>query len=334
MAKKLQVFVSSTFLDLKEERQAAVAGILLAGHIPAGMELFTAGDEAQMEVIKRWIRESDVYMLILGARYGTLEPKSGKSYTQLEYEYAAELGKPSFAVVMSGSLYDDRKSNPSVVESPESRCLYDDFRAQVLSKISSSFENNDQIKLGILGSLRDIADRPNLMGWVRASEVPSVQPLVAELSALQAERDALKVQLAARPSALAINGRELAGIDDSVPLSILYKTESNGTKRSLSVTTTWRSIFHIVSPFLYEFPNDTLLSMKVAKKLFVDAKSYEPYTAEIDADSWGTVKIQFEALGLTTYQYLKSVGGSMNLYWHATEAGKQLAAAVRVVYKA
>lgn len=53
--KKLQVFVSSTYTDLLEERQAAVQAILTAGHIPAGMELFAAGDEAQMDVIKRWI---------------------------------------------------------------------------------------------------------------------------------------------------------------------------------------------------------------------------------------------------------------------------------------
>lgn len=48
MRKKLQVFVSSTFIDLKSERQAAVEAILKAGHIPAGMELFTAGDECQL----------------------------------------------------------------------------------------------------------------------------------------------------------------------------------------------------------------------------------------------------------------------------------------------
>lgn len=43
MYKKLQVFVSSTYTDLIEERQAAVEAILDAGHIPAGMELFKAG---------------------------------------------------------------------------------------------------------------------------------------------------------------------------------------------------------------------------------------------------------------------------------------------------
>ncbi|MCY9419374.1 DUF4062 domain-containing protein, partial [Bacillus inaquosorum] len=54
MDKKLQVFVSSTYTDLVTERQVAVEAILNAGHIPAGMELFKAGDESQKETIKRW----------------------------------------------------------------------------------------------------------------------------------------------------------------------------------------------------------------------------------------------------------------------------------------
>ena len=45
--KKLQVFISSTYIDLKNERQAAVEAVLDAGHIPAGMELFKAGNETQ-----------------------------------------------------------------------------------------------------------------------------------------------------------------------------------------------------------------------------------------------------------------------------------------------
>src|SRR5271166_1239465 len=106
--KRLQVFVSSTYSDLIQERQAAVEAILTAGHIPAGMELFTAGDESQMEVIKQWIDESDVYLLILGGRYGSVEPKNGKSYTQLEYEYALGLGKPLFACVIQESVLDER----------------------------------------------------------------------------------------------------------------------------------------------------------------------------------------------------------------------------------
>ena len=48
MKKKLQVFLSSTYTDLIDERQAAVEAILSIGHIPAGMELFKAGNESQL----------------------------------------------------------------------------------------------------------------------------------------------------------------------------------------------------------------------------------------------------------------------------------------------
>ncbi|MGP8291979.1 DUF4062 domain-containing protein, partial [Vreelandella zhanjiangensis] len=101
--KRLQVFVSSTFTDLVEQRQAAVEAILTAGHIPAGMELFTAGDESQMDVIRQWIDESDIYLIIVGGRYGSVDPKTQKSYTQLEYEYAVESDKPIFACVINES---------------------------------------------------------------------------------------------------------------------------------------------------------------------------------------------------------------------------------------
>src|SRR5215471_3135221 len=104
--KKLQVFISSTYTDMVAERQAAVEAILRAGHIPAGMELFAAGDESQLETIRRWIDDSDVFMLILGGRYGSIEPKAGKSYIELEYEYALEKKKPLFAAVISDANLD------------------------------------------------------------------------------------------------------------------------------------------------------------------------------------------------------------------------------------
>ena len=72
MEKKLQIFVSSTFTDMKDERQAAVEAILRSGNIPAGMELFAAGDKSQLETITRWIDDSDIYLLLLGGRYGTI----------------------------------------------------------------------------------------------------------------------------------------------------------------------------------------------------------------------------------------------------------------------
>src|SRR5664279_4524187 len=100
-SRKLQVFVSSTYNDLISERQAAVGAILKAGHIPAGMELFAAGDQSQMETIKRWIDASDVYLLLLAGRYGSVDKSTGISYTELENDYASSRNMPLFALVVS-----------------------------------------------------------------------------------------------------------------------------------------------------------------------------------------------------------------------------------------
>ena len=119
MKSKLQIFISSTFLDLKNERQAAVEAILRSGHFPAGMELFTSGDKSQWEIIQRWITESDIYLLILGGRYGSIEPTSGLSYTELEYDFAVSQGKPFFAVVISEEGLKEKVKELGVYSGPQ-----------------------------------------------------------------------------------------------------------------------------------------------------------------------------------------------------------------------
>lgn len=90
---KFQVFVSSTFEDLKVERDSVVRAILEMGHIPVGMEMFSAADDEQWKIISRHIDQSDYYVVIVAHRYGSTTP-DGQSYTQKEYEYAIERGVP------------------------------------------------------------------------------------------------------------------------------------------------------------------------------------------------------------------------------------------------
>ena len=93
MEKKYQIFVSSTYEDLTEERSIVMETILKLEQIPIGMEMFNAGDEEQWEIIKRTIDNSDYYLVIIGDRYGSTTDK-GLSYTEKEYNYAVESGKP------------------------------------------------------------------------------------------------------------------------------------------------------------------------------------------------------------------------------------------------
>lgn len=170
MNKKLQVFVSSTYTDLIEERQAAVQAILDAGHIPAGMELFKAG-KSQMKTIQKWIDESDVYMLILGGRYGSIEEESGLSYTELEYKYAISKNMPVFAIVLDENFLFTKaaaQDKDAIFEKDNSN-KYDTFKKFVKTKVVKFINNIDQIPSVIHAQLNDImADNEyNLCGWIK-----------------------------------------------------------------------------------------------------------------------------------------------------------------------
>jgi hypothetical protein len=194
--KKLQVFISSTYLDLLDERQAAVEAILTAGHIPAGMELFTAGDESQMDVIKRWIDDSDIYLLILGGRYGSLDPKSEKSYTQLEYEYALEKGKPLFSVVINEDYLEKKvkKHGSAVIEKDHPQKLKS-FRALVLTQMVKFWSDPRDIKLSILETIAEFSWRADLTGWIPGNEAVDTGALAEEIARLAKENAALREQV-------------------------------------------------------------------------------------------------------------------------------------------
>ncbi len=196
MKRKLQVFISSTFTDLIDERQAAVSAVLKAGHIPAGMELFTAGDRSQMTTIKDWIDESDVYMLILGGRYGSIEKASGISYTELEYDYAVQLQKPIFAVVITTTALESKiKTGGSTFMEKENPKELELFRTKVLSNMSSFFDDHKDIKLCVHESLADFSSNRELKGWVSADEVIDTKPLFDEIKKLSDENRSLKETL-------------------------------------------------------------------------------------------------------------------------------------------
>ena len=221
--KKLQVFVSSTYIDLKEERQAAVQAILTAGHIPAGMELFTAGDEPQMEVIKRWIDESDVFLLILGGRYGTVETSSQKSYTHLEYEYAVEEGKALFAVVADQTALEERIKTSKLglqLMEQENQHKLKEFRKVVCSdKIVKFWSDSKDIKLVIFETLSEFSRHEELIGWIPGNQAVNTGELAEELARLAKENSELREKVSNLSSQLSNN----QGIFNGLTYEELYQ---------------------------------------------------------------------------------------------------------------
>ena len=72
LVSKYQIFISSTFEDLKEARDNVMKAVLTMGHIPLGMEMFVADGNDQWVTIQKTIDECDYFIVIIGHRYGTL----------------------------------------------------------------------------------------------------------------------------------------------------------------------------------------------------------------------------------------------------------------------
>ena len=103
MKRKFSVFISSTYEDLKNERQALVGVALENNFIPVGMEQFHAAPTSQWNVITRMIDECDFYLLVIGGRYGSIDEDAGISYTEKEYNYAKTKGLPVLVLIKKSS---------------------------------------------------------------------------------------------------------------------------------------------------------------------------------------------------------------------------------------
>lgn len=164
--KKYQVFISSTFSDLKEERRKLLDVLLMADCIPAGMESFVASDIEQFEVIKQVIQLCDYYILIIGKRYGSVNESTGISYTEMEYEYAKELGIPVLVFALDESVEvakEKMEIDPLKIEA------LNNFRQKALTnRLASIWKTQEElvgsVAISIMRAIKQI-QRP---GWQRA----------------------------------------------------------------------------------------------------------------------------------------------------------------------
>jgi hypothetical protein len=178
------------------ERQATVEAILRAGHIPAGMELFAAGDKSQWETIRQWIDDSDLFLLILGGRYGSIEPTSGRSYIDREYEYAVKAKKPHFAAVISEAYLQAKLTELGEnATEMDNRAAFAKFRSKIMAKMCRLYSDINELKLIVFESLSDFSRRDDLSGWVRGSEAVNPAVALGEISRLQEENSALRSEL-------------------------------------------------------------------------------------------------------------------------------------------
>lgn len=193
--KKYQVFISSTYSDLIDERAAATQCLLDNNCIPMGMEQFPASDMSQMDYIKRMLDDCDYYILILGGRYGSLD-RDGVGFTEKEYDYAISKGIPVMSFV-----FDKPENLPAknCESTDEMRGKFTEFRKKVCSDKLVKFHGDlGTLKANISTSINlCIRDFPAI-GWVRGDSIAK-ESVENELILAKKRIDELEKKLESTP---------------------------------------------------------------------------------------------------------------------------------------
>ncbi len=95
-----RVFVSSTYEDMIDYRDAAMAALTSIDILPVGMEQFVASPDKSLDVCLSEVRRCQLFIAIVGMRYGSIDDETGKSYSELEYEEAVKNGIPVLAFII------------------------------------------------------------------------------------------------------------------------------------------------------------------------------------------------------------------------------------------
>lgn len=329
MEKRFQVFVSSTYVDLKEERQKVIQTLMEMDCIPAGMELFPAADEEQWRFIQRIIDDCDYYILIIGNRYGTIT-EEGISYTEKEYDYAISKGLNVLAFLHEKP--DDMPANKSDLDS-EARKKLAMFREKVTdNRLVKTWKDASELPGLVALSLTKTMKVDPAVGWVRASNVVSGE-LLTDMNELRKENVHLKTAIAALEKAGGSQDYNLAAIDEVFRFRLRWKEKlyNQNRERVKEVNATWNEIFAQVAPDLESHPSDGAVNYKLGGSFYRKDKPNVQQTVRIDEDDFKTIRVQLTAYGWIETRYSKTTKGDMALFWVLTEKGRRMMFEVRTI---
>ena len=320
MNKKYQVFISSTYEDLKDERDQAIKAVLEMGHIPVGMEMFSAGDEEQWQIIARQIEATDYYVVIVGHRYGS-ETDEGISYTEKEYDYAKECSVPTLGFVIDNKAPwpHDKTDNDSVKKDK-----LDIFKAKVKSKPIHFWSNKEDLHGKVSISLIKTMNAHPRVGWTRSDEAIGPE-ITKEISRLSAENANLRKDI-----------EKLRIVKDSQEDKVKEVARIMfGNKRGLrvkeSITAAWEdsheyvnnlfSIFSYIAPNLINESSNSNIAIDIAFNLHGNKYCQE---FPVPANMISGLITDFIALEVIEPSKKKHPVSDNEKYWTLTSLGKEL----------
>ena len=318
MDKRYQVFVSSTFEDLQEERREVMHALHSLECIPTGMELFPAADDDSWELIKRFIAGCDYYIVIVGGRYGSVGP-DGKSFTEMEYDYAVEAGLPVLAF-----LHGNPGSIPAskTEAGDKGKAALRSFREKIeAARHAKHWKVTDGLAGLVAISMSSLMKIRPRVGWVRADQVAD-ESAAQEILRLRRRIDELNVHIAETEQDAPPGTEEFARGDETIALHFRY--EFQGNDHDITEDLSWNEILSIVGPTLIVHVTEGELKDKFAEAVRNRLKDkrgmqvFHPYMRDVDFQK---VKLQLRALGLIRELRDKSSDAGNSTVWTLTPFG-------------
>jgi len=342
--KRYQVFISSTFKDLMEERQAVLKAVLELDHMPAGMELFPAADESAWQLIKDVIDRSDYYVLIVGGRYGSLDA-AGIGYTEKEYDYALTTKKPVIALLHQAPEKIPREKTETDSAAWE---RLKKFRSKVEKTHTCNYWTSaEDLKSKVIVALTSATKRNPQVGWVRADQVPQNATL-ADVLALRQRVAELEAQLQRVRTEAPAGTENLASGEDTVEMEVGFRVRPAGAAAYVRgeayhgrIHPSWDGVFAAIAPAMINEASEAELKQALdafawgpTRSAFGDAKrikGMEIADVSVSRADLETVIVQLRALGLIRQSERKRSIKDTGSYWTLTPYGDQLMVKLRAI---
>lgn len=313
MAKKYQVFISSTYNDLKEERKNIIDTLLSADCIPAGMEAFVATDSEQFDVIKKVIDLCDYYILIIGKRYGSINISTGVSYTEMEYEYAKSKGIPVlvFAMDEASIKADDSSDNLDKLMA---------FRTKAMTnRLGSIWKDTTDLVRSVALSIMKAKNEIPRSGWIPATDYDETS-LLKQIVRLNSELDELKKINEELKGKVEIASQipDLAFEDGIIHIKCRKMKESSGYYDNAVVNTNFKAVFLYISRDLLDVSaTEEIIKNSINDFIHTIKAGYYLYETQVVR----TILIQLKGLGLVYSKWNKE---NSKLYWALTTKGARM----------
>jgi hypothetical protein len=345
---RFQVFVSSTYQDLREARQAVTAALLECEAFPTGMEIFPAADDDAWTLIKKVIDESDYYLLIMAGKYGSTDEATGISYTEKEFDYAVAQGKPVMAFLHGDP---DKLMVDLFEKSEDARGKLEAFRSKVESaKHVKYWTTADQLAGQVALTYNKFVRLYAAVGWIRADRATSTEAL-QDLADARKRVDELTVQLDRVRTVAPEGANALAQGGERVRLVVRatgdYRPKNAYGRKTaaawMTLNPTWDQIFSAVAPGLLQESAETDIRNALDEVLlssnlddFIEAinkrseelgddrpnGSITRYGIAVQQDDFGTILVQLMALGLIQKSERKRSVTDTGTYWSLTPYGE------------